>query len=112
VSTATGRRAEAAAAVFLEYKGCQVVARNWRTRRCEIDIVATRAGVLYLCEVKYRAHDVYGRGLDYITPQKLTQMRFAARCYIAAAHWAGPVNICAIEISGPEFRITGAVTDL
>jgi Holliday junction resolvase-like predicted endonuclease len=112
VSTATGRRAEAAAAAFLVYKGCTVVAQNWRTRRCEIDIVAVRQGVLYVCEVKYRATTKQGSGLDYITPRKLQQLRFAARCYVYAAGWRGPLSLCAIEVSGPAFRVTAALTEL
>jgi putative endonuclease len=112
VSTAIGRQAEAAAAAFLERKGCQIIACNWRTRRCEIDIVAERRGVLYICEVKYRATSKQGSGLDYITATKLVQMRFAARCYTYAARWDGPVSLCAIEVSGPGFAVTGAVTNL
>jgi Holliday junction resolvase-like predicted endonuclease len=108
----TGRRAEAAAAAFLERKGCTVVARNWRTRRCEIDVVATRQGVLYFCEVKYRRSPSQGLGLDYITPQKLRQMRFAAESWVHAHDWRGGYQLCALEVSGAQFRITAAVTDL
>ncbi|MET0779225.1 MAG: YraN family protein [Candidatus Saccharimonadales bacterium] len=112
MSTATGRQAEAAAAAFLIRKGCRIIAQNWRTRRCEIDIVAERAGILYICEVKYRLSDKQGAGLDYITSKKLAQMRFAAGCFVHAHAWNGQVSICAIEVSGPAFRVTAAITDL
>jgi uncharacterized protein (TIGR00252 family) len=111
-TTETGRRAEAVAAKFLERKGCRILQRNWRTRWCEIDIVAERAGVAYLCEVKYRRHDRQGNGLDYITPKKLRQMQFAAEFWVTKNSWAGDYQLCAIEVSGPAFRITQVVKDI
>jgi uncharacterized protein (TIGR00252 family) len=107
-----GRRAEAAATLFLQRKGCNIMAQNWRTRYCEIDIVAKRANIVYFCEVKYRSHARQGRGMDYITPQKLRQMRFAASYWVAAHNWAGDYQLSAIEISGPDFTVTDAIADL
>lgn len=108
----TGRCAEAAAASFLGLKGCEVVAQNWRTRWCEIDIVAVRDSTVYFCEVKYRLTANQGRGLDYITAKKLQQMRFAAELWVAKYNWQGECSLCAIEVSGPDFRITNVVKDL
>jgi uncharacterized protein (TIGR00252 family) len=108
----TGRRAEAVAAAFLEQKGCDIVGQNWRTRWCEIDLVAHRDNVIYFCEVKYRKTSRQGGGLDYITPKKLEQMRFAAEFWVHAHRWNGDYQLCAIEVSGPQFRITNLVKDL
>jgi ribonuclease HII len=111
-TTSTGRQAETAAADFLQRKGCTIIARNWRTRECEIDIVAQRAGVLYFCEVKYRRTIRQGAGLEYVTPKKVAQMAFAARNWIYAHHWRGPYQLSAIEVSGPQFRVTAAIADV
>lgn len=111
-SVEIGRYAEQQAASFLEAKGCQIIVRNWRTRLCEIDIVAERKGVLYFCEVKYRRSNRQGVGLDYITAQKLRQMRFAAESWVHHNNWTGEYQLCAIEVSGPLFRITSVVKDL
>jgi uncharacterized protein (TIGR00252 family) len=108
----TGRKAEAAAAAFLARKGCNIVEQNWRTRWCEIDIVACRAGIVYFCEVKYRASAAYGNGLDYITAKKLQQMRFAAELWVTSNNWDGEYQLCAIEVSGSQFQVTAVVTDL
>ena len=108
----TGRRAEAVAASFLEYKGCEIVSQNWRTRWCEIDIVAVRDAVAYFCEVKYRLTAKQGTGFDYVTPKKLQQMRFAAELWVAKYQWQGECSLCAIEVSGPNFRITNVAKDL
>lgn len=105
--TATGRKAEAVAAAFLEYKGCAILARNWRTRRCEIDIVAKRDNIVYFCEVKYRKQHRQGSGVEYVTPKKIVQMKFAAECWIAANYWPGSCELCVIEVAGAQFAITG-----
>lgn len=108
----TGREAEAAAAAYLKRQGCAIVEQNWRTRWCEIDIIAQRDRVIYFCEVKYRRTNNQGAGLDYITPKKLQQMRFAAESWVHFSGWKGEYQLCAIEISGPRFQITGVVKDL
>ena len=108
----TGRRAEARAAEFLQAKGCKVLGQNWRTRWCEIDIVASRDNTVFFCEVKYRLHNHQGSGIDYITPKKLQQMQFAAEMWVSQHDWKGAYELCAIEVSGPEFRITNVIRDL
>ncbi|HUS26456.1 MAG TPA: YraN family protein [Nevskiaceae bacterium] len=108
----TGRKAEAAAAAFLQRNDCTIIDQNWRTLRCEIDIIAKRQNVIYFCEVKYRVSDRQGSGLDYITPKKLNQMRFAAETWVHSNKWKGDYQLCAIEVSGPHFRITRVVKDL
>jgi uncharacterized protein (TIGR00252 family) len=108
----TGRKAEAAAAAFLVGKGCHIVCQNWRTRMCEIDIVVRRAEVIYFCEVKYRQTNRHGTGIEYITPKKLQQMRFAAESWVHANSWQGEYQLCAIEVSGHAFSITNVVKDL
>lgn len=108
----TGRRAEAVVAQFLEQKGCEIVDQNWRTRWCEIDIVAHRDDVIYFCEVKYRRTTHQGAGLDYVTPRKLEQMHFAAECWVQQHGWQGEYQLCAIEVSGLNFCITAVAKDL
>lgn len=111
-TTQVGRHAELVAAQFLERKGCNIMAQNWRTRMCEIDIVAVRANTVYFCEVKYRKTNQQGTGLDYITTKKLQQMRFAAESWVHRNSWRGNYQLCAIEVSGPQFTITAVVKDL
>jgi len=47
-----GRAGEDAAAAFLEAEGWRIAARNFRWRGGEIDIAATREGVIAFVEVK------------------------------------------------------------
>lgn len=78
-----GDKGEQAAADWLTARGHEIVARNWRTRYCEIDIVSVKGEVLYFTEVKYRKNDDFGDGLAAITTKKQRQMRFAAELFLA-----------------------------
>lgn len=105
MSTQTGNTAEAAAAEFLKREGYKVLDRNWRTRVCEIDIIATKNKVTYFVEVKYRSKSDQGGGLEYVTAKKLEQMRFAANCWVQENKYKGDYELSAVEVSG-GFMVT------
>ena len=87
---------------YLEAHGHKIIARNWKTKWCEIDIVSQIDNAFYFTEVKYR-HD--GSGLDAITPKKLEQMRFAAELYLQDHPDAG-AQLAAIAVSGDDYRVS------
>ncbi len=101
----SGRQAEAVVATHLISRGYTIIALNWRTRWCEIDIVARKDAVIYFVEVKYRRNDHNGTGIDYITPTKLKQMAFAANIWVKSNAFAGSYELAAIEVSGVNFAI-------
>lgn len=105
-TTAVGRRAELVVCNYLESKGFVVLDKNWRTRWCEIDIVATRGGVVCFCEVKYRASSSCGSGLDYIIPSKIRQMKLAALFWLSKNNWQGDWRLGVAEVSGKQYRLT------
>lgn len=100
----TGHTAEQRAARFLERLGFTVRGLNWRTRFCEIDIIAERAGRIYFVEVKYRRSGVWGAGIEYVTAKKLARMRFAAGFWLAQQHWSGDAQLAVVSIDGSTFR--------
>ncbi len=51
---AVGRRGEQLAAAYLRRRGCEVLARNVRTRHGEIDVIARDGRALVFVEVKTR----------------------------------------------------------
>lgn len=100
MSTSVGNQAEEAAAMYLSERSHEIIARNWRTRVCEIDIVSKKADCIHFVEVKYRLNSNQGGGLEYITPKKLAQMQFAASCWVEEHKWSGDYVLDAIELSG------------
>lgn len=104
--------AEAAAAEYLKSLGYQIIEQNWRTKYCEIDIVAKQRQTVYFVEVKYRQTDTHGHGFDYITDKKMEQMRFAAELWVSENEWNGDYALAAIEASGGDYVINQFLSDL
>jgi Holliday junction resolvase-like predicted endonuclease len=68
---------------WLKENGFTITERNWKTKYCEIDIIAESDTTRYFIEVKYRSSLRQGGGLAAITPKKLKQMGFGAEVYTA-----------------------------
>jgi putative endonuclease len=79
-----GRVGEALAATLLEAAGLRVVARNWRCREGEIDLIAAGPGLLVFCEVKTRRGHGYGSPAAAVTPMKQARLRRLAAAYLAS----------------------------
>lgn len=81
------RWGEDLAAQALEDDGMVVVARNWRCRAGEVDILALEDApdggtVLVVCEVKTRVGYDFGDPLEAVTPQKVARMRTVTTAYL------------------------------
>ena len=81
-TVSVGDAGESVAATWLTQKGFTVIERNWKTKLCEIDIIAVKDDCLYFVEVKHRKNSQQGGGLAAITAKKLKQMKFAAAVYV------------------------------
>ena len=82
-----GELGERIAADHLEHRGYSILARNFRTRYGELDLVAADERALVFCEVKTR---IAGHGggppgpLDAIGPRKRDRLRRMATQWLAA----------------------------
>jgi uncharacterized protein (TIGR00252 family) len=101
-TTSTGRDAESLVAEYLQAQGYEVRAQNWRTRWCEIDIVATKKDTVYFVEVKYRKSANYGDPFEYINAKKLRQMEFAAKYWLGTNGWKGESTMLAASLTADE----------
>lgn len=105
-SKAIGDRAEEMTASWLVDQGFKLLERNWKTKHCEIDCIATKAGVVYFVEVKYRSTIQQGGGISAITKKKLQQMRFAAEYYATRHSLLQDKLKLAVVAVGPQERIS------
>jgi putative endonuclease len=78
-----GARGEQLAADWYTAHGYTVVARNWRCREGELDLVVARDGELVFCEVKTRSSDRFGVPAEAVTPAKQRRLRVLAARYLA-----------------------------
>ena len=81
---ALGARGEDAVAAWYAARGYQIVARNWRCREGELDLVVRRAGVLVFCEVKTRSSAAFGAPVEAVTWRKQQRLRLLARQWLLA----------------------------
>jgi putative endonuclease len=79
-----GSRGENAAADAYRRRGFRIVARNWRCRLGELDVVVQRRGVLVFCEVKSRRESVFGGGFEAVTRRKQAKLRAVAQAFLQA----------------------------
>lgn len=101
LSTKTiGDLAEDVACDYLKSNGHKLLARNYKTKTYEIDIVSKKDGVIFFNEVKYRKTNTHGDGNDAVTKTKLRQMKYAAECYIQTFQINKDVRLMAIALSG------------
>ena len=74
---ARGKWAEDLVSRWYEQNGYVIVARNWRCKRGELDVVACKDGVLVVCEVKARASNAFGTPAEAVTLAKQLKVRRA-----------------------------------
>lgn len=77
-----GRRGEDLAAAFLSAKGFVEIARNWRCRVGEIDLIVKRGDEVRFVEVKLRRTETYGNPEEAITRTKLRHLARTIECWL------------------------------
>ncbi|MEM7382850.1 MAG: YraN family protein [Bacteroidota bacterium] len=82
-----GREAEDLAASYLQKQGFEIMVRNYRYQKAEIDIIAQRAHCLAFVEVKARTSSEYGYPETFVSPAKQALIRAAAENYIIEQDW-------------------------
>jgi putative endonuclease len=85
-----GKRGEAIAARHLEDRGCRILARSFRTRRGEVDLVVLDRGVVVFVEVKTRSTLACGRPAESVDALKRARMAGAARTWLLRHAGAEP----------------------
>jgi putative endonuclease len=80
---AVGRYGEQVAARHLVGQGMRLLARGWRCRYGEIDIIALDGGCLVVCEVKTRRSLSAGGPFDAVTHAKLARLRRLTAVWLA-----------------------------
>jgi putative endonuclease len=79
-----GDAGEGAVAEWYRARGYTIVARNWRVREGEIDVIARRDGTIVFCEVKTRRSTAFGTPAEAVTLRKQARLRGLAMQWLRA----------------------------
>ena len=79
--------------------------RNWRYGHYEVDIIATRRGVMHFVEVKTRALGSIESAFEALNTTKRTALLHAMRAYTRRTRWASDVQV---DLAAVEACMDGA----
>ncbi len=96
-----GEAAEELAARFLAAQGLAILARNYRTRLGEVDIVAREGAVLVFLEVRLRSWAAWGGAAANVDSRKQRRIVAAARHYLSRLRAEPPCRFDVLTLDGP-----------
>jgi putative endonuclease len=104
-----GARGEQLVAERLQGQGFELLARNVRSGRLELDIVATRGDLVVFCEVRTLTSNALYEPAESVGPAKIARVRRAAAQWLAGQQRQFReirFDVASVVISGPEPLIT------
>jgi putative endonuclease len=104
-----GDWAEDRAAAYVKSAGMEILERNWRYKRAEIDLIAKEGAVLVFIEVKMKAYVHFGRPEEMVDRRKRRLLIDAAMAYMRAIGYEWEIRFDILAILGrpeEEFEIT------
>ena len=77
-----GKKGEDLAVEFLQKRSYDILERNWRFKKAEVDIIARKKDVLAIIEVKTRSTNHFGNPQDFVNPKKIKLLVEAINEYV------------------------------
>lgn len=93
-----GREGEELATTFLKEKGFEILHKNWRYKKAEIDIIGQLKDTLVFVEVKCRKSEFFGRPEQAINHKKESLYKLAAEHYLEVTDLEYEVRFDVISI--------------
>jgi putative endonuclease len=102
-----GRTAEDSAVAFLETRGVEIIARNFRRRLGELDVVAREQDTLLIIEVRKRSSNKFGGAAASVDFRKQLKLQRAAALFLqhrpALARLRVRFDVIAVTPAGIEW---------
>jgi len=94
-----GRKGEDAALEYLQAQGMKLVARNYRVRAGEIDLIMRHKNTIVFVEVRTRNKTGHGTAIDSVNYAKRRQIERVARHYLKE-HKMSDSIFCRFDVVG------------
>lgn len=104
-----GQRGEDLAARYMQQKGYEILARNYRAMGCEIDSIAIDGDTLVFAEVKARGSEAFGLGREAVGREKQARIIRGAQAYLQERGWVD--KPCRFDVLEVDLR-TGKVEQI
>ncbi len=105
----TGKKAEILAGIFLEEKGYEIIARNYRYGHAEIDLIVKKGIFVVFVEVKSLTNTKFGNPEISVTKNKIKLVTRAAENFVYTTNWQQQIRFDIVSIifkSEEDFEIT------
>jgi putative endonuclease len=96
---ADGQWGEDLAADYLSHLGMKILARNWRNKRAEIDIIGEDGPVIVFIEVKARSNLSFGPPEEMVSYRKKKLLFHAASAYMLETGHEGEIRFDILAIT-------------
>ena len=100
-----GKYAEMLAAEYLTKQGYQILVRNYRYRKAEIDLIAQKDTLLCFIEVKARTNLRFGYPETFVRNNQRNLIKRAADNYIYTWNWNHPIRFDIISILQKQHEV-------
>ncbi len=77
-----GKEGEKIAVAFLLENDYEIVEKNYRYRKAEVDIIAQKGNILAVIEVKTRSTNYFGNPEEFVSPKKIKLLTSAVDDYV------------------------------
>ena len=94
-----GKEGEDLAADFLVRQGYEIVERNFRYKRSEIDLIVRKENWLVFVEVKMRSSDAFGYPEEFVDYKKAKNIVYGAEQYTFENNYNGNVRYDVVAIT-------------
>jgi putative endonuclease len=107
---ALGRWGEDRVVRWYRRHGFEILERNWRCSRGELDVIARRGPVVVVCEVKTRSSNAFGSPAEAVDWRKQRRIRRLAAQWLSEQERKGGVRLRfdVAEVMGGDLRVIEA----
>ena len=88
----TGKTAEDAACQFLQTQGLRLIAKNWRSRQGEIDLIMQDHDHVVFVEVRTRKNDHFGSASESVGRKKRQNLIRTSMSFLQTRGWSEQKN--------------------
>lgn len=104
LNLALGMKGENLAADYLTERGYELMAKNYRASRGEIDLIVYKDQILVFVEVKLRNGSSFGFPEDFVNTAKQEKVIQTAEFYIEEIDWQYDIRFDIVAVSGNKIE--------